>query len=264
VLQTVEGEEAAAGAVSRVLVMRVASFSPPGATYMDAWDGFLADAQTCLSQQFDLVVVDVMQNGGGYVCLGLRLLELLVQEYSDDHTQVQMRYDLPHSPLMDAYVAAVNAPDPYPDPEAVEQILDPATQQSFPDGDAYYYPGRNVTQGGQVSWRTNWFALDCREAEALPSGGWVPPAFMPPERLVILTDGTCGSTCASFTKIPQEGRKATFVGAGGLWGEGMDVSAFAGGFVANPDYLWNLANWSGLPFPKFLTDQRWQFGWAAW
>lgn len=77
--------------------------------------------------------------------------------------------------------------------------------------------------------------------------------------------GTCGSTCASFTKIPQEAGKATFVGAGGLWKEAMDVSSFAGGFVCQPLYLQNLTRMAGLPdFPMFLTDQSWQFGWAAW
>ena len=98
----------------------------------------------------------------------------------------------------------------------------------------------------------------------MPSNGFRPPKFMPPEKLVILTDGTCGSTCASFTKIPQEASKATFVGAGGLWMQSMDVSSFAGGFVCNPDYLQNIATWSNLTFPKFLTNQAWQFGWAAW
>lgn len=84
--------------------------------------------------------------------------------------------------------------------------------------------------GGKMSWRSNIFALDCREAEAMPANNWRPPKFMPPEKLIILTDGTCGSTCASFTKIPQEAGKATFVGAGGLWKESMDVSSFAGRF----------------------------------
>jgi hypothetical protein len=262
--QTMDSEDASIAEVKRVLVMKVASFSPPGDTYLDAWAGFLNEAEQCLSTEFDLIVVDVMQNGGGYVCLGLRLIELLVQEYQEDHVKVQMNYDLPHSPLMDTYIDVVNAPNPYPDPAEVEQILDRATQQPFPDGKAYYYPGRNVTQGGVVSWRTNWFSLDCTEAEAMPANGWTPPRFMPPEKLVILTDGTCGSTCASFTKIPQEHGKATFVGAGGLWDQSMDVSSFAGGFVCNPDLLWNIANWSGVSFPKFATTQRWQFGWAAW
>jgi hypothetical protein len=261
--QTMSSENASIAEIQRVLVMKVASFSPPG-EYLDAWAGFLDEAQQCLSTEYDLVVVDVMQNGGGYVCLGLRLIELLVQEYNEDHVKVQMNYDLPHSPLMTTYIDVVNAPNPYPDPQAVEQILDRATQQPFPDGKAYYYPGRNVTQGGVVSLRTNWFSLDCTEAEAMPANGWVPPRYMPPEKLVILTDGTCGSTCASFTKIPQEHGKATFVGAGGLWDQSMDVSSFAGGFVCNPDYLWNIANWSGTTFPKFATNQRWQFGWAAW
>eukprot|EP01033_Poteriospumella_lacustris_P006649 gene6649-4792_t len=250
--------------VRTVLVMKISSFSPEG-EYIDAWTRFLTDVQTCITTvDYQLMVVDVMQNGGGYVCLGLRTLEMLVQEYYDDHTKLQMHYDLPHSKLMDAYIGVVNAPNPYPYPQDVEQILDPATQQSFVDGRAYYYPGRNVTMGGRVSWRTNYFALDCREAEALPAG-FAPTKFLPRERLVILTDGTCGSTCASFTKIPQEADKATMVGAGGLWNENMDVSSFAGGFVCNPGYLSLLSELSNLPpFPKFLTDQSWQFGWAAW
>jgi hypothetical protein len=94
---------------------------------------------------------DCAQNGGGYVCLGLRLVELLVEEYEDDHTKVQMNYDIVHSPLMDQYIAVRNPPDPYPDPQAVEQILDKSTQLPFPDGQAWYYPGRNVTQVGEDS-----------------------------------------------------------------------------------------------------------------
>ncbi len=48
-----------------------------------------------------------------------------------------------------------------------------------------------------MSWRTNWFSLNCQEAEVLPKINGIvfrPPKFMPPEKLVILTDGTCGST----------------------------------------------------------------------
>jgi hypothetical protein len=262
-VQTVTSDDAVTAEVSKVLVMKVSSFSPDG-YYLDAWSEFLNSVEQCLSVDYDMIVVDVMQNGGGYVCLGLRLIELLVEDYENDHVQVQMNYDLPHSKLMDRYIEVVNAPNPYPYPQAVEQILDRSTQKPFPDGRSYYYPGRNVTQGGVVSWRTNYFSLDCTEAEAMPSNGFRPAKFMPPEKLIILTDGTCGSTCASFTKIPQEHGKATFYGAGGLWDQGMDVSSFAGGFVCNPDYLYNISVWSNSTFPKFVTDQRWQFGWATW
>ena len=110
-VQTVTGSDADTAEVQKVLVMKVSSFSPPG-DYQDAWAGFLGSAEKCLSVDFDLVVVDVMQNGGGYVCLGLRLLELLIEDYNDDHTKVQMHYDLPHSPLMDKFIETVNYPDP--------------------------------------------------------------------------------------------------------------------------------------------------------
>ena len=174
-----------------------------------------------------------------------------------------MKYDLSHSPLMDQYIEVVNAANPFPSPQDVEQILDPVTQQPYPDGRAYYYPGNNLTQGGQTSWRTNVFTLDCREAEAMPIN-WKPYNFMPPDRLIILTDGTCGSTCASFVKIPQEANKATFIGVGGLWGQSMDVCSFAGGFVCNPDNLKTIATLSNLTFPSFVTNQHWQFTWATW
>jgi len=151
----------------------------------------------------------------------------------------------------------------------VEQILDKSTQEAFPDGKAYYYPGRNVSQGGVDSWRTNYFSLNCTEAEAMPAqndddAAWAPPRYVGRDRLVILTDGTCGSTCACFTKIPQEAGHATFVGAGGVWNEGMDVSSFAGGFVVNPSIWTQIAEWSSRSFPAFLTNQRWQMGWAVW
>ena len=242
--------------INRVLVMKIASFAPPGEST------FLEHAATCLSTEYDLVVVDVMQNGGGEVCLGLRMLELLIEDYAKDHTKVQMHYDLPHSDLMDKYIEVVNSPSPFPGDDG--DIIDLTTHKPFADGRAYYYPGRNVTQGGKVSWRTNYFALDCSAIEALPTPNFKPSRYMPKEKLIILTDGTCGSTCASFTKIPQEAEKATFVGAGGLWHENMDVSSFAGGFVSNADVMFQIANLSGLTFPTFLTNQRWQFDWAVW
>jgi len=269
-LDTSEGTDADTAGISNVLVMKVSSFSPnsPNSTnYTDAWAGFVGDAQKCLSVDFDMIVVDVMQNGGGYVCMGIRLMELLVEDFYNDHTLTQMKYDLPHSKLMDAYINAFNYNQPYINPKDVEEILDPATQESYPDGQAWYNPGYNVTQGGVVSHRSNIFSLDCRLAEAMPSTpqNWK-PKFLPASHLVILTDGTCGSTCACFTKVIQESNKATFVGVGGLWGEPMDVSSFAGGFVSNPGYLQNIAKKAKTvgEFPNFITNQHWQFDWAVW
>ena len=233
--------------VSQTLVMKVSSFAP------QSTKGFLQDVQSCLNSEYELMVVDVMQNGGGIVCLGLRLLELLIEDYWVDHTLVQMNYDMTHSELMDVYINEVNSGEGY---------IDKSTGEAYPDGKSYYY-GRNVTQGGVAHQRTNYFSLDCSGLEKLPLG-FTPKRFLPPDRLIFLTDGLCGSTCACFTRIPQEHEKVTLVGAGGLWDESMDVSSFAGGFVANPDSMADIAKKSGLSFPQFLTNQHWQFDWAVW
>lgn len=248
--QRTSGSDAETADVSNVLVMKVASFAPPGA---EGFKGFLDNVEQCLSSDYDMMVIDVMQNGGGIVCLGLRLLELLIEDYWNDHSQVQMNYDFPHSPLMDAYIQEVNSNEGY---------INKETGEPYVDGKAYYY-GRNVTMGGVEHERTNYFSLDCSDFEKLPLR-FTPKKFLPPEKLIIVTDGLCGSTCACFTKIPQEHGKATLVGAGGLWEESMDVSSFAGGFVSNPDTMAEIARESGLDFPKFLTNQHWQFDWAIW
>jgi len=202
--------------------------------------------------------------------MGWRMLELLVEDFNIDHEKVQMRYDMPQSALMDAFVATNDPTDPYINPQDVEQILDPETQKPYTSAEEWYGDpgdqsgGRIVTMGGVPSLRTNIFTLNCQEAEVLPTPDFAPRKFMSPDKLVILTDGTCGSTCASFTKIAQEAEKATFVGAGGLWDQVLDVSSFAGGFVCNPGYLQNIAAMSGVSFPKFITNQGWQFDWAVW
>jgi len=194
--------------VQSVLVMKIASFAPPG---VDGTKGFLESMQKCQSADYDMMVIDVMANGGGNVCLGLRSLELLVEDYWNDHKLVQMNYDMPHSPLMDQYIEQVNENDEY---------LNKDTQELYPDGKAYYW-GRSVTMGGQTHERSNYFCLDCSSLEKLPLG-YTPKKFMPADRLILITDGQCGSTCSNFAKIPQETGHATIVGAGGLWEEGMD------------------------------------------
>eukprot|EP00300_Choanocystis_sp_HF-7_P021851 c20957_g1_i1.p1 GENE.c20957_g1_i1~~c20957_g1_i1.p1 ORF type:complete len:678 (+),score=128.45 c20957_g1_i1:265-2034(+) len=245
------------------LVMKIGSFSPPGDSYLVAWNGFLDDVKTCLSVKYHYVVVDVVQNGGGYVCLGLRTLTMLIKEFNENHDLVQMNYDIGHSPIMTDYVAKVNHNQPFWNPKDVEQIMDPATKQPFPDGKSYYDVNRNVTQGGVTAQRTKLFWLDCHEAMDIHKD-FVPTRFAPPEDLVFLTDGTCGSTCASFSKIAQEAKKATLVSLGGLWNLPMDVASFAGGFVCNPGLLDQIANKFGQKFPQFETSVRWQFDWAVW
>jgi hypothetical protein len=51
------------------------------------------------------------------------------------------------------------------------------------------------------------------------------------DKIIILTDGTCGSACAYFATKMKVDQKAYLVSTGGVVGQPMDIAAFAGGNV---------------------------------
>lgn len=59
------------------------------------------------------------------------------------------------------------------------------------------------------------------------------------DRLIFVTDGTCGSTCACFTLRALEGDAGLFLFMGGdpTSQENGAVASFAGGSVMSFDYL---------------------------
>lgn len=89
------------------------------------------------------------------------------------------------------------------------------------------------------------------------------PVVFAPERLVVLTDGLCGSTCATFVARLQERARARVVGVGGLKWQALQSQSFAGGFVTTVDALNALlaaANESTIP--EFPTTAVWQLAWG--
>lgn len=57
------------------------------------------------------------------------------------------------------------------------------------------------------------------------------------DRVLVLTDGTCGSTCATFMHRLQAGSYARVAGVGGIKYTQMVTSSFAGGFTASLETL---------------------------
>lgn len=76
--QRVDAADAHTDGISNVLVLKVASFSPPGDNYTEAWIEFLNDVETCLETDYEMIVVDVMGNGGGKRWSCLHLLDRFV------------------------------------------------------------------------------------------------------------------------------------------------------------------------------------------
>ena len=75
------------------------------------------------------------------------------------------------------------------------------------------------------------------------------------DKIIVLTDGTCGSACAYFSTKLKQDKKAWIVSAGGVLGQDMDISSFAGGNVEDWDsYVNSIQSW--LDYAKTtMTNQ---------
>jgi len=203
------------------------------------------------------LIVDVVGNGGGNVCLGYETMSLLVKDYYDT-LRVSGR-----------------APSGVYDWKATESIgrfftkfgnvfgyIDPETSEPYEDG-SFYTDGPEHRRGGSISRYSKPFEFDCSD---LTSNFSLPedlPVWFEPERILMLTDGLCGSTCSTFLSHMQENNKARVAGVGGLKYQALQSQSFAGGFVTNVDVLNQLLTYAGEPtIPAFPTKVSWQLAWG--
>lgn len=233
--------------------LRISSFSYGSAR---AWTEALAAELVGMKEVgVRRLIVDVIGNGGGVVCLGYETMSMLVREYylraEKTGRYLTGLYDLKASASMArAFGKLGNLLD----------AVDPQTMEPFEDG-AFYSEGPEHRRGGAVSPYSKQFFMDCpfqdpgKGADALP--------WFAPEDLLILTDGQCGSTCATFVGYLQEHGRARVAGVGGLKHQELQSQSFAGGFVTNVDAVNSLLAAAGEPLvPDFPTKVGWQFTWG--
>lgn len=70
------------------------------------------------------------------------------------------------------------------------------------------------------------------------------------DKILIISDGRCGSACSYFISKLRIANKARVLNYGGIWGKQMDSSAFAGG---------NVYEWA-----EFVSGLRKEFGTFPW
>jgi len=233
------------------LFMKVRSFEP------DSTTNFVDDLLTCLQTPFDVVILDVMQNGGGSIDLGYKLATLLVEEFHTNPTKALYKYDIKHSSLMDAFIRTTGAQSPFGDTDGEGVILDPQTLKAFSDN-SWYTKAAKHFRGGVLGNYSQPFVWNFSETFAY-RGDQKPYKFPKPSELFILSDGTCGSTCATFSLVMNERKLATTIGVGGISQYTMAVSSFAGGSVSNMDNLAQMGAAAGMQVPQFSTTAIWQF-----
>ena len=127
-------------------------------------------------------------------------------------------------------------------PELSEFIVDPADLEFWEPRDAWYNPGKQYMRGGVTGEYTQKFiGADCAGV-VIPSPEMLFVSYLgiPMEemstykfhnfnRIVLLSDGTCGSACSQFAKKLQVDGLVRTVSYGGYLGEAFDTSGFGGG-----------------------------------
>lgn len=231
-----------------VYILAVYSFSPMD---MVATINNIVDALEILRERpISQLMVVLNGNGGGIVTMG----HLLGRALFPSNYPIYGAYNIRVNRIMDALVKAkswftlMHRTDPWSG--ANMTIGDSATdttdwyfkhQESYSDINERVYNGRRTARFSQR------FAFDDDLEpglkDALARFYKFSGLDLSPDRVAIVTDGTCGSTCATFAKHLVEANRCMAIGLGGTTGlpgysdDPYDVASFSGGTVDDSQSL---------------------------
>ena len=225
---------------------------------------FLFDVQRvyvlAAEHKVEELIIDLRGNGGGWICLSMELLRILFPGPAGTPPPGEL-FDLISSPLLETIanqaaklprdVYSIFSPWKYYNPET----FTPYTTTSWlTEGPSYH-------RGGVSSRYSKMVTDDCTMVD-IPA--WNPKFLFSPSKVLILTDGTCGSACALFARNIQERSEAKTMVVGGILGEPQMVASFIGGLVYDlPTLLEELKLLKLLDSPlapkPFLTSANLRF-----
>ncbi|KAJ6240619.1 peptidase s41 family protein [Anaeramoeba flamelloides] len=214
----------------------------------------------------EYLVIDLRNNGGGIIDLGYQLFYYIfgTEEYPDPKIG---NYDFRHSDLHDEMFSkcelneeCLNEKDNFFSPK---YWLD-ANEKEF-ESNIWYFQGNNYTRGEKI----HGYSSLVHEPVDL---SWenTNELYYKPEKVLVLSDGRCGSTCAVFAAKILENELAKTVTIGGKNDLSVKVSpiSFPGGEVEdNMFFLYQnyLFSSYGITlktiFPNFYSDQQLTFAW---
>jgi hypothetical protein len=188
---------------SDVMVIRITSFAP------NDHKQFLAtlDDALAVSEKYNIphLILDLRGNGGGSICLGYQVLNRLMKE-----THPEGRYDIIHSKIGDILFSA-----------GVGTNYDLISPQFWADENGTYYtdltwysPGQTHLRGGVVGVYSNRIFHPC---------DYTPVISYKYKKIIFVTDGLCGSTCAVFSSHLDEVDNVDSVAIGGYAGTKCSV-----------------------------------------
>ncbi|KAI8605188.1 hypothetical protein EDD21DRAFT_350223 [Dissophora ornata] len=238
-----------------IITVRTESSAIRGEPYSHvhpAWAGSLIQAINVLRPQAENVILDLSHNTGGYVCLGLTMIQLFFPERPRLVTNVRL------SPLGRKLIDAGGM--------GFDHFISPYGKPSVPVYQDNYFEHtispshRNLTFTDYLSDRcavTDLYVLQVNAAEESKRNrspsivtkdqsvtGEDPYHPWNPENLVILTDGYCGSSCAliSNTMHTKFGVKTVVIGGRTPKTDPMSYSTFPGLQVIDDSLLFGEMN----------------------
>ncbi|KAJ5070512.1 hypothetical protein M0811_10781 [Anaeramoeba ignava] len=181
------------------------------------------------SNNIDYLILDLKQNGGGYIDLSYQLFHYFFNLTTEP---IYGNYDFRHSNLNDQFFIKCAQNENCTNDIAF--LYSPLlwynkTEQQCTNED-YYTPGISYLRGEGVSQ----YSTPIHEVSDI---SWKSPIQFDKNHFILLSDGICGSSCAVFSsKIIQNNLSTTFT-IGGIPNSEMGFNSFPGGQVYNSEYI---------------------------
>ena len=225
-------------------ILRLNSFLTTGGYWIQSVNNVIS--RRTANNLNDNLIIDVTNNGGGSVCLNYATLAYLVNAWTDlsrvyGDDIVYSEYDLRMSPVL----AGLNGANYLVYPDA----FDVSTGANL--GKTYYNNPTTRTIGSKSSSYTRGFNWNpCGNSNLY----FTSPTNYHFDKIMVLTDGRCGSSCAYFVSQLRENNKVRVVSYGGIYGEPLATSSFAGGNVLSWDYITDtLPSYPQNPFSAYIA-----------
>lgn len=193
------------------------------------------------------LILDVRGNGGGDICLGYQVISSLITERNPIG-----HYDIKENPLIDALVSSSDPSTPL---VGANSWLD---ENGNPyQTNAWYTPPQYHVRGGVNGTYSSPSYLACDFQEPTPQHLF--------QKIIVLSDGLCGSTCAVFTSHLNEIDHVETAVIGGILNQGQQSWSFPGGLVLSYDALVQLSGELGVTGPfvpnRFPNSAGVRFAW---
>ncbi|KAJ6588635.1 hypothetical protein B0H19DRAFT_1100376 [Mycena capillaripes] len=191
-------------------VLALGSFS--GADFDVMQDGLLQGLLTLKDLGATQLIVDVTNNGGGFICIAHWLHRIIVGPKSTSVPQAGLDTKARDGPLARLIVQQIVEKNLDPDQELLynPQNWNDANNVQFPATDNWLLPPVNVQINGHTDAFSQRLGQECQPFSATPPDA----ALFDSSKVVIVSNGRCASSCSLFsiTMSKEEGVKTVVVG----------------------------------------------------